>query len=241
MSRSTDDEVRRELEALGFIQRCVAFLDFLGFRKLVEQIEGDPQRASALLKDLRAPRELYEHLSPHFCRPREEPLRITAFSDSIVVSSSHPYLVTHLANSFYGAALYKRLLIRGGIAIGTLYHDDEIVLGSAMIRAYEIESTIAHSPRVVVDDQVVERAHTIPTPNSGDAGSLMEGGLISRDHDRRWILDPFAKDNTLGGTCPNWVSVVRDFVAASTKQAALEQRSDLVEKYKWLDDRLRGA
>jgi hypothetical protein len=229
--------ISRELGKLGFEERCVAFMDFLGFRKLVEEVERDASRAERLLRDLRAPRELYDHLAPHFSRPGEAPFRITAFSDSIVISASHPYLVTHVASSFYSASLYRGMFVRGGIAIGPLYHDDQLVLGSAMIRAYEIEATIARVPRVVVDADVLRSAQSIPTPRGVDAGTLMIQDLLSRDGDGEWMLDPFAKDPTLGGTCPDWRSVVRTRVDAELTRASKDGREELVEKYTWLSAR----
>jgi hypothetical protein len=39
--------------------------------------------------------------------------------------------------------------VRGGISIGQLYMDDEIVFGDALIDAYTAESTLARDPRIV--------------------------------------------------------------------------------------------
>jgi len=46
-------------------------------------------------------------------------------------------------------------IIRGAITIGDLYHDERIVFGPALNQAYEIESTIANYPRVIVDKRIV--------------------------------------------------------------------------------------
>lgn len=43
------------------------------------------------------------------------------------------------------------LLVRGGITIGNCFADDFMVWGKALVRAYEIESTIAIYPRIVID------------------------------------------------------------------------------------------
>ena len=43
------------------------------------------------------------------------------------------------------------LLIRGGITIGYCFSDNLMVWGKALVRAYEIESTIAIYPRIVID------------------------------------------------------------------------------------------
>lgn len=46
--------------------------------------------------------------------------------------------------------------MRGGISSGWCYHEDSIVFGQAMIDAYELESQVAHVPRIVFSDEVAE-------------------------------------------------------------------------------------
>jgi hypothetical protein len=46
-------------------------------------------------------------------------------------------------------------LVRGGITIGELFIDNLMVWGSALLRAYELESHIAIYPRIVIDQFVL--------------------------------------------------------------------------------------
>jgi hypothetical protein len=39
--------------------------------------------------------------------------------------------------------------VRGAIALGKLYHDDEMVFGDALVRAYELETSVARFPRIL--------------------------------------------------------------------------------------------
>lgn len=226
------------IEELGFVKRWVAFLDFLGFRELVAEIEKDPQKAEALLENLRSPRQIYDHLAPHFTQlGKHGALRITGFSDSIVISAGHPYLVIHIANSFYALAMSLGLFIRGGIAVGTLYHDDEVVLGSAMIRAYLLESQVARVPRVVIDDAVVESLEGLRTADGQELRPFVES-IVSTGDDGFRFLDPFTKDPTIGGTLPDWRERVRGVVTSELASARTQNRPDLISKFRWLQNRL---
>lgn len=53
----------------------------------------------------------------------------------------------------------RGLLLRGGICTGDLYIDDNFVLGSGLITAYNIENTLAIYPRIIVDDDIIKRYH----------------------------------------------------------------------------------
>ena len=70
-------------------------------------------------------------------------------------------------------SLYE-LLVRGAITKGKLHIDSNVVLGEALIRAYELESRVAIYPRVVID-----------------------GGILNLDVENMTIRDfakPFFKD-----------------------------------------------
>jgi hypothetical protein len=56
----------------------------------------------------------------------------------------------------YIADIYYHWLVRGGITIGELYLDEILVWGTGLVRAYELENTIAIFPRVVIDRNVLD-------------------------------------------------------------------------------------
>jgi len=56
-------------------------------------------------------------------------------------------------------------LLRGGITIGEFFVNDTIVWGSALLRAYELEDTIANYPRIVIDTSVLSVLHHHENPS----------------------------------------------------------------------------
>jgi hypothetical protein len=90
------------------------------------------------------------------------PVSIKAFSDNIVLSleirgDSEDELLAIIKSV---AALQSRLVmrgffVRGAIAIGLHYMDDEIVFGEAILEAYDQESNVALNPRVILAPSAV--------------------------------------------------------------------------------------
>jgi hypothetical protein len=138
--------------------RYVAFVDILGFSEIVVR-NAEPDRAKqrkALVKLLHqvGDRGIDQIFGDDFL--------FQQFSDSIIMSESPSGLgLVNLLGAVSDLAeelLSKGLLIRGGIAKGTLHHDDKVVFGPAFLDAYRIESTIAEFPRVVLSSEVYKDA-----------------------------------------------------------------------------------
>lgn len=91
-------------------------------------------------------------------RKEAEPsrVRITTFSDSIVFSCSANLIGLGNFRYFMIKLLvhtsYFKLLLRGGIACGSLIHTDKTVFGPAMNCAYHLESKVAKQPRIAIDE-----------------------------------------------------------------------------------------
>jgi len=146
-------------EVLSF----VAFVDILGVREMMSR--GNDGERSALLSRLRA---AYDAALPEL---REQigvgtpsSGTVTSFTDNIVVT--HPLwpapgttteqsagaIVVALAY-FQMDMLLHGFFVRGGIDIGTVYVDRDMVFGEALLRAYDAERTIARDPRIVFTTQ----------------------------------------------------------------------------------------
>jgi hypothetical protein len=67
-------------------------------------------------------------------------------------------------------------LLRGAIVKGALYHDDGVVFGPALVRAYELESQVALYPRIVITREVVLEARSSSDP------------IFAEDEGRSYIL-----------------------------------------------------
>ena len=78
---------------------------------------------------------------------------------------------------FQIASAINGFLLRGGITIGSIVHDEESAFGPGLNRAYQLESQIAKFPRFVLDPTCIE--------SLGDLGELPieENGVH--------FLDPF--------------------------------------------------
>ena len=91
--------------------------------------------------------------------PVEAPINVSTFSDNVVISTpvnqdNIPYFLRAIAiMQLLTASL--NFLLRGGITVGDICHDDEVVFGPGLNRAYELESQISVVPRIVVDEEVL--------------------------------------------------------------------------------------
>ncbi|PDZ55088.1 hypothetical protein CON15_23105 [Bacillus cereus] len=66
----------------------------------------------------------------------------------------------------------KGILMRGGLAVGLLCHNDNIVYGPAMVEAYELESKLAIYPRVVVKENDLKYIFELCEKNLMTNGTL---------------------------------------------------------------------
>lgn len=130
--------------------RVVAFLDILGFSRLVEMAD-DPKWRTAIEGVLQT---LRSTLAPN----EAHSLRLTQFSDCIVISAPvEPYgvnLVMHGATILASNLLNHMVLLRGGIAVGNLIHTNDVLFGPGLLRAYGKD--ISGGPPRISIDQTLE-------------------------------------------------------------------------------------
>lgn len=139
-------------------RRVVAFLDILGFSRLVEHAD-DPEWRRAIEGVVSVMRQT---LAPN---PTMADLRFTQFSDCIVISArAEP--MWGLYGVFSGAImlcdnmLHRQVLLRGGIAVGNLVHTDDVLFGPGLLAAYA-KDTPGNPPRISLHDTAIEevKAH----------------------------------------------------------------------------------
>lgn len=143
-------------------ERVVAFVDILGFSSMVQKSEKDIKKTieiRAALYEI----ENYKKINKDN-RYDEMGSEVTIFSDSIVISRSTEWKYGDVFHTILDMLhlqmelLSKGILLRGGITVGKLYHKNNIVFGPAMIKAYKMESQEAIYPRIIVDENLYERA-----------------------------------------------------------------------------------
>jgi hypothetical protein len=136
-------------------RRLVVFYDVLGWRSEIAKAGDDQNKIGGL-------RRLILSHSRVLRMPVKARVNVSTFSDNIVISTpvdkaNLPYFLRSIAiMQLMTASMH--FLLRGGITVGNIYHDDEVVFGPALNRAYELESQIAVVPRIVMDDEVMQLA-----------------------------------------------------------------------------------
>lgn len=140
-----------------YTSRVVAFFDILGWRSKVISAGSDPAKIAKLHNIL---------LLFSLLRSNEESNAIpaqlaTSFSDNVVISTTlkqefvHFALIQAAAAQLFAAA--EGFFVRGGITVGQIFHDRNVVFGPALNRAYELESRHSKYPRLTVDPDTLQQ------------------------------------------------------------------------------------
>jgi hypothetical protein len=162
----------------GYREALLAYIDILGFRKLIETSATNPSVASTILKILR---DLKTQTSGggRIIREqgKERPVSIFRafnFSDLTVratfIDTRTDYVDVLKWEFLYLSAIQVTLtcqldiVLRGAISIGQISMepdkaiDDEILFGPALVRSYLLEKDVAIWPRIIIDSAVIHNA-----------------------------------------------------------------------------------
>ncbi|MDI3311811.1 MAG: hypothetical protein QJR05_10360 [Thermoanaerobacterium sp.] len=176
---------------MRYEERIIAFIDILGFKNLVND-EFKCEDIGAILK---LPYLLRQDYVVKMLKIKG--VMMTSISDSLVLSirlkeSGAMNKITKLLSVFTQVLLSQyNLLLRGGIAVGKIYHDNEIVYGPGLVKAYELENKIAVYPRIVMELSDFESAIRSCSPFS--QSTLRE--VFVPDNDSFLMLDCFYYTN----------------------------------------------
>ncbi|WP_159070113.1 hypothetical protein [Neisseria animaloris] len=165
-----------EITKAAYEKRVVVFLDILGFKDAIRKSINNPEELETLIYSLELPKDPSAHTFITTWKtgkkPDEYDDRLTTFSDffafSVPLKLSSYQLgaegaenLTLLIYTVFNRArelLFNGFLCRGGIASGDLYHNDsektKILFGPAFNRAYQLESELANTPRIILDSYV---------------------------------------------------------------------------------------
>lgn len=134
----------------------VAFIDVLGAKNM---IKNDVDKSLNIVHE--AYKRSVDFFEKYFTKT---PFAVHIFSDNIVIGCQVPKdnlllrrfrAVNIMAAMVQGNFMFLGKLVRGGIAYGDFYKDDLMVWGNALVKAYELESTMAFYPRIIVDPDLV--------------------------------------------------------------------------------------
>ncbi|MBU3114882.1 hypothetical protein [Clostridium lacusfryxellense] len=175
--------------------KLLAFIDILGFSNQVKISENDNDYAKSIKKVLSYFLALKKDNDNGALSLRDMGKEVTVFSDSIVIS----YPVTLQSVLFYMLIdiihiqldlLPEKILIRGGVAIGDVYHDGNMVFGPAMNEAYKLESECANYPRIILTEDTITNAIIYKSDNNTIEQELeYVMDLVRKDKDGFYYID----------------------------------------------------
>ena len=144
-----------------YSDRYVVFLDLLGFKAEVERAEQNPAERQRLHDILKLVRDtLCENPSIH--------MRLTCFSDCIIFSAERTanglWEIFASVNSLTFNLLQYNVLVRGGLTAGGAHHGKDFVYGTAVNRAYLLESECAKAPITLISSEVFNDAQAYGEP-----------------------------------------------------------------------------
>lgn len=191
-------------------EQFTLFIDLLGFKEAIEQAAPKIEQIKEFLRKLAklcGPYELEIGGESISFRPA-----VSTFSDCIVCS--YPFQTTvgrfrraegvallsvisqiqSLISEFAADALRLGLLLRGGIALGDLYHappmksdpEPHIIFGRGLIDAHALESKCAIYPRIVVSPEIIRRIDITDLELRGT-------GYLLKCDDGLWCINYFDK------------------------------------------------
>lgn len=194
MSAPSAPEPPAKLEQKKYV---VAFLDFLGAsEKMRSPEESDKflQQVNRIFNEILGLRD-FENNNKFI---QIEDIKIKIFSDNIVIArecgcgngSMECFTISKFCARLQGYALHYGLLLRGAITMGNFYIDERFVYGEALVRAYDLESTVAIYPRIIMAGEVADV--TALQAYKGDPNKW-----IVPDSDGKWMVN-FVSQYTSG-------------------------------------------
>ncbi len=137
-------------------ERIVVFIDILGFKNLVDNSESLNviTKVDNLAKIVHAVKTLSKEKNLSEGIKNDVGKKVSFFSDSLILSypineTSISFLLMDLLHLSW-RLINEKVLLRGGITMGNLYHEDNIAYGKAFIDAYTLESKYAIFPRIIL-------------------------------------------------------------------------------------------
>lgn len=143
-------------------ESVITFVDILGFKNLINS--STYEEVAAKLSIVRRLSGLNDAEDGDGFEPK-----IIQFSDSII--RIRPLDSTTNKEGQYGLMFFEMLdlvhmqgelinhgiCIRGGVSVGDVHFDNQVLFGPGFVRAYELESIYADYPRIVVDPILISQ------------------------------------------------------------------------------------
>jgi hypothetical protein len=136
-------------------EKYVAFLDLMGFKPSIDRTQYNSTAHKKIHDTLAV-------LKDTLYNGGRSGAQFTYFSDCIVFTTDRTYSgfadILHGIEVVTNNMLNLNFLVRGGLVVGNVYHDQNLVYGPALNQAYEIERNEAVFPMTTASREVLEDA-----------------------------------------------------------------------------------
>ncbi|WP_138826478.1 MULTISPECIES: hypothetical protein [Bacillus] len=219
--------------------RYIVFIDILGFKNLVEESSSNEDQLERIHRALKYISEIKQENAEGQLSLREQGEEITVFSDSIVISM--PVLERNAGWYLLNKVIFIQMnlmslgiCIRGGMTVGELYHNDNIVFGPAMNEAYGLESNCAIYPRVIVDSKYLTIAYSNGNNPPEEEQRHFESYMVKQDRDGNYYVDFINQELNVDG--------IEEYIYLLEKAKQLivmnlnryNNKPQILMKYEWL-------
>ncbi len=249
---------------MKYESRYVAFVDILGLSDLLrdaERSEAFARSVYRLIAALSRKGEVFFELThvrsgkrvqAQFDAPFGSGDRMTSISDAIVMSFKDRETDNELAPDSRLVPLLRCLTCvfwlqrglltvgvktRGGISVGRLFHTRDRVIGEALVKAHDLEHSVALFPRTVIDDSVLDLLMTESIPTKLPLFKNQIAHALRVDADGRHFVDylgfdPVAGDFYLG-------DYIDDILQETESEIRSTTDARILQKLMWLREYVR--
>jgi hypothetical protein len=201
-------------------QRVVALIDILGLRDILKDKSTEKSFTKDFVHLIRAIIKGKYEISIENTGNLDFPfvylpgkiswVKVTTLSDSIVISSPvnlrlrggpsslvrPTTVVFEVAFALQRALLQLGIITRGGVSVGELHHQRDLIIGSALVEAHELESNVAIYPRAVISNELVEKLLISDIPDAPIPFKQRLGSLFTQDADGMYFVDYLGLNST---------------------------------------------
>jgi len=214
-------------------------MDILGFEALVKNLSTSPELHNKIYSSLTRIKSISRSAkSPKF-KTVHDNLNVSVFSDCIAITCATSELANLIWTCGYLQAdlFFQGVLLRGGICLGPVVHEDGMLYGEGLLLSYHLEQKSAVYPRIVVD------------PDLADTISLDWVNKFMRwDNDGLLSIEPFKFDAGCpyspvleeDGWCPRYIYLA-EVAKELTKGHRIAKTVDQKSKWFWLSNRYNLA
>lgn len=232
------------------VQRSiVAFFDILGFSEELRRAEAENRMDEYLQKIDSVLRVTYEVSRDSTSDDYRERLswEVKTFTDNIAlghpIGSSDEDVSGHTSEGDYGFVMghvallqlglaLEGFFVRGGIAVGDLYMDDELVFGVGLLDAVEAEKS-ADTPRVVLNMAASELVQGHMKRYSSPETAPQSRSLL-RDEDNQLFLNYLGEAQQTLGEPPDYGALEKHRDIVTERLAFYRATPRIWAKYSWV-------